>query len=145
LAYLEALSNPTPVQWKRREDLRDAKKQWPPEVGSIITLPPYLVYIYVYDNPDAIRRASELSLAHKVPSPEWDENDKNRVGGLSHGDKVRMLEITKDYACIEMMEDEDSNPQKPRDSYPGDPDIRRVYSPVWWDSNDTQVIRIHRN
>ena len=135
LAYLESLSNPTPVQWKRREELREAKKDWAPDVGSQIALPAYVIAMDVCDSIDALRRAKSLAEADKISSPEWDANDKNRVGSLFAGDKVRILEIGDDYVCVEMLVDKYGEPEKPRDSYPGNPDQTTVYSTKWWEPN----------
>jgi hypothetical protein len=93
----------------------------------------------VYDGIDAWRRARALVEADKISSPEWDANDKNRVGSLFAGDKVRILEIGDDYVCVEMLVDSYGEPNKPRKSYPGDPDQSRVYSKRWWDPNASRA------
>jgi hypothetical protein len=141
LAYLESLSNPTPVQWKRREELRVAKKDWAPDVGSQIALPAYVIALDVYDSLDARRRATALDVAGMISSPEWNANDKYRVTSLFAGDKLRILEIGDDYVCVEMLVDNNGEPKRPRSNYPGDPDLTRVYSPRWWDPNAAGVMR----
>ncbi len=145
LAYLESLSNSTPVQWKRREELREAKKGWAPDVGSVIAVPDYVIALDVYDSLDARRLATKFNLAKDFASPERNANDKFRVTCLWAGDKVRVLEIGEDYICVEMLADADGSPKKPRDSYGGDGDLRRVYLVRWWDSDAPETAVVYPN
>lgn len=77
-----------------------------PKVGSKVILPDEVVFYDLYRNVKGCRRAQELIRADKVNSPEWEENDPNRIHVvLSAGDLVEVLEIGPDYVGIFCLKD----------------------------------------
>jgi hypothetical protein len=83
-----------------------------PMVGNKVILPDEAGIIDLYRNVEGCRRAQELVKADKVSSPEWMENDHNRIHKvLGSGDLVEVLEIGPDYVGIIYLKDGFGEPQ----------------------------------
>ena len=146
LKYLESLSNPTPEQWKRRENLREQKKEWAPEPGSEVLLPEAAVALDMFATLESWRLAVSLDKADKVSSPEWDENGKHRVTTLFRDYKVKIIEIGDDYVLVDVICKADGEPIKPVSGFDGAQDQTRGYVTKWWDRNAPKIgIVIHSN
>jgi len=143
LAYLESLSNPTPTQWRRREDLREKKKTWPPELQSVVTITNYHV-LFPYATLEAFRKDQAIKKAgtwrdvaaseragYAVLTPEYEAVSKLCITTLYPGSKVRVLEIGDDYVHVEFVADEHGNPVTPASYFKGH--TGHGYTEKWWD------------
>ena len=133
LAYLEALSNPTPSQWKRQEELRKEKDSWPPELNSVVSIPDGKL-CFAYSSIDAVRKlrvmnktdtwrdvAASERAGHAVYTPEFEAVLKLGVADLFPGSKVKVLAIGDDYVKLFIYTDKDGKPVE-----------KEGYSEKWW-------------
>jgi hypothetical protein len=103
-----------PAQSKESKDTFNRKHAYSPgsepKVGSKVILPDEMIAVDLYRNVEGCRRAEELAKAGKVSSPEWRENDQNRIHKvLTSGDLVEVLEVGTDYVGIIFLKDQFGN------------------------------------
>ena len=144
LAYLESLSNPTPSQWKRREELRGKKDTWPPEPRSVVTIPNSKLII-LFSTLDVLRKdiaitkadswrdvAASEKAGHAVYTPEFEAVSDLCITTLFPGAKVKILDIGDDYVHVEFVADSKGDPVKPTDQFKGDRSQNHGYAEKWW-------------
>lgn len=144
LAYLEALSNPSPDQWKRRESLRatEAEKKATrdreayeagPAVGSTVELPPAVALLDVFDSLESLQTAQSLLRTGKLDSPEYLDNDRHRFTTLGTGATVTILEVGEDHVVFLAHSERSGEAVSARDGYSGTGTAERLYASRWWD------------
>jgi hypothetical protein len=146
LAYLESLSNTTPSQWKRREELRKQKKTWPPELHSTVALPEGAI-VDIYATLESFRQASAMLKAqtyrdvvasekagHAIYTPEFEAADELRITTLWPGSKVQIMEIGSDYVHIDALSDASGETIKPVSRFKGPLGQQHGYIKKWWES-----------
>jgi hypothetical protein len=116
LAYLEDLSNPTPSQWTRREELRKQKGSWAPELNTLLSIPEDCFGFNVYPSVDAVKKieaminggtwydvAASNQAGRIVHTPEWEAATNLVRGHVGPGARFKVLYIGDDYVNVRVI------------------------------------------